>query len=96
MIQFSRGFLRILSTEFAEFQSHQAGIIIVKHLINRRNNVTIVGVEPSNFHAFRVFVNTSLHPFGHAVAAEFLPATIFPEVVESLPEKSIFILFVWE
>ena len=62
-------------------RSHQAGIIIVKHLIQGRNNVTRVRVEPRSFdqghrkndaftHSATLPTNLSiwpcLYPFGHA------------------------------
>ena len=44
------------------FRDHQAEITVLNRLIQGRNNVTRVGVEPD--HAIRVVVKTTLYPFG--------------------------------
>ena len=47
MIQCSCGFLRILATEYvAYFRSHQTETTIIKRLIQGRNNLTRMRVEP--------------------------------------------------
>ena len=47
-------FFEFLSTEFGAVLGHQAAIIIVKRLIEGRNNVTKVRVEPRSYNQGRL------------------------------------------
>ena len=45
--EFSAGILLLTSSIYCLLRFHQAGIIVVKHLIQGRNNEVWVAVEPS-------------------------------------------------
>ena len=67
MIHCCCGFLQILALNLLLDRSHQEEIIIVKRLIQGRNNVTRVQVEPISLDQGRLKNDAfTQYPFGHA------------------------------